>query len=188
MTLLPSSPLQQRLTRWASGRGLIINGHWSGTGAHRGELSIDSWMSLESSPRCKRIPAKELFYSSAARGLNFYVSLVQGWPGQRRQIKIAWSLESAGVGGSVSLLAWPLVQPHERQRPSSARSVSILENLIWQNNRPLVWRIWRKIHEATETSQAEHPFSFLLYKKGWDREAWSFPSVHSRCIECLLYS
>ncbi|KAL1778954.1 hypothetical protein HispidOSU_009092, partial [Sigmodon hispidus] len=34
----------------------------------------DSWMSLESFPRCKRILAKELFYSSDVRGLNFYVS------------------------------------------------------------------------------------------------------------------
>lgn len=133
-------------------------------------------MSLESSPRCTWILAKELFYSSDARGLNFYVSSVQGWPGQRRQIKIAWSLESAGVGGSVSLLAWPLVQPHERQRPGSARSVCILENLIWHKNRPSVRR---KIHEATEVHQSGHPFSFLLYKSKQEREAWSFPSLLS---------
>lgn len=139
--LLPSSLLQQRLTRWASGRGLITDGHWNGTRAHRGELSTDSWVSLESSPRCKRILAKELFYSSDARGLNFYVSSVQGWPGQRRQIKIASSLKLTGVGGSVSLLTWPLVQPHERQRPASARPVCVLENLIWQKDRPSVWRV-----------------------------------------------
>jgi hypothetical protein len=60
---------------------------WNGVPPRRAEHT-DSWVSFEFSPNAC-ILAKELFYSIDARGLNFYVSSILSWQGQRRQIKIS---------------------------------------------------------------------------------------------------
>lgn len=87
--VLPHCLLLQRLSGWARGIGLIADRHCNGMVPHWGG-NLSTWRAP--------VLAKELFYSSNARGLNFYVCLGMGRLARRRQMKTAWSLQQAGGG------------------------------------------------------------------------------------------
>lgn len=88
---------------------------------------MDSWMSFGSFSSQKSILAKELFYLSDARRLNFLCKLNTGLAGQKKANKNWWSLESAEGGWQESPCRPGLCCMREKAEPQQALCAS------WRN-------------------------------------------------------